>query len=91
MTLWSRDEMDLYQQMSDLYRAGESYSQLGRDFGMSYKAVKRRLQKLTVKTEHHVRKRYVAADRCKRCEVLLVEAPTGRDGWCGWCEKEENA
>jgi hypothetical protein len=80
--------MDLYQQMFDRFRAGESYSQLGRDFGMSYKAVKRRLQKLTVKTEHHVRKRCVAADRCQRCQILLSRAKCGNGTVCGWCEEE---
>ena len=91
MTMWSRDEMDQSQQMADLYHAGVSFSQLGRDYHLDPKTVKKRLEKLGVSTTHHFKRSRLPGERCVICEILLENAPVGRNGWCGWCEKEAKA
>jgi len=91
MELWSRDQLDQCQQMAELYHAGVSFSQLGRDYHLDPKTVKARLGKLGVSTTHHFKRSRLPGERCSRCEILLENAPAGRDGWCGWCKKEEKA
>lgn len=90
MTLWSRDQLDLYQHMADLYRAGASFTQLARDYHLDPKTVKKRLEKIGVETTHHFKRSRLVGERCQRCEILLTEAPVGRDGWCGFCVQESN-
>jgi len=88
MVMWSRDQLDQCQQMAELYHAGVSFTQLGRDYHLDPKTVKARLGKLGVSTTHHFKRSRLPGERCHRCEILIAEAPKGAAGLCAFCVKE---
>lgn len=67
-------------ELAQRFEQGESKSALARAYGMSWDRVSSILTHMDA-----------AGPRCKRCEILLSQAPKGDAGMCGWCRDEEVA
>ena len=65
-------------EMAARYAKGEAINSLARRYGISWDRAASILAHMDA-----------AGPRCKRCEILLAQAPKGDAGLCGWCESEE--
>jgi hypothetical protein len=68
--------MMVAQELAARYVKGESKSALAREFHMSWDKV----ASILVHMDAH-------GPRCKRCQILLSQAPRGDAGICGWCKE----
>ncbi len=65
------------------YRDGMGAKRAGEPFGLSGQAVLKLLKRRNEPLHRSWRKNN--SPKCCLCEVLLSEAPEGKDGLCGWC------
>jgi hypothetical protein len=89
--LWSREELDRAMAWAKAYKQGASARSLALRYRTSGRKVNDTLRRLGVSIRHQGIRRGGTSEigRCKRCDILLTEAPEGTDALCGWCVAEK--
>ena len=77
----------------ELYRESGTVAGVARQMGLTPYRVGRVLRRAGIAVRPAMVARKLARagpppSACRRCEILLSEAPAGRDGLCGWCLME---
>ena len=89
--LWSREELDRAMAWAQAYQQGVSCLRLAQRYHTSRRKIMDALRRLGVSIRNQGIRRGGSSEigRCKRCDILLPEAPEGTDALCGWCVAEK--
>ena len=89
--LWSREELDRAMAWAQAYQQGVSCLRLAQRYHTSRRKIMDALRRLGVSIRNQGIRRGGSSEigRCKRCGILLPEAPEGTDALCGWCVAEK--
>ena len=89
--LWSREELDRAMAWAKAYEQGASARSLALRYRTSGRKVNDTLRRLGIPIRQQGIRRGGTSQigRCKRCDILLPEAPEGTDALCGWCVAEK--